>query len=203
MFLPRSPYHKSPVVYNDGKEPEGLRVAEIPPQNVAIKLFMREINSGRRCGIEKYLQRSCYQSIFPNFTVTHVEKPPCFLRKFTPDGKHFIAFSADQMSIEVYAFKGPQSAAKLFTSEAAPVIATPASTTEDVRILKTLRRSHYLRQYVIRDGFFFRRAIQLSDQKAVLSYMPQRIRLVQTIVIPIHNSLERISSVLFFDPDFA
>lgn len=43
----------------------------------------------------------------------NVEKPPCFLRKFSPDGKHFIAFSADQTSLEVYVYQGPSAAGHL------------------------------------------------------------------------------------------
>ena len=40
-----------------------------------------------------------------NFYQVNVEKPPCFLRKFSPDGKRFIAFSADQTSLEIYAYQ--------------------------------------------------------------------------------------------------
>ncbi|CAG7824100.1 unnamed protein product [Allacma fusca] len=111
--------YKTQVICDDNKNEEELRVTEIPPQNIVNKLVAREILPGRRCGMEKYLQRSKYQSIFPNFTVTNVDKPPCFLRKFTPDGTRFIAFSADQMSIEVYNFKGPQAAAHLFAKRTA------------------------------------------------------------------------------------
>jgi len=50
--------------------------------------------------------RRFYQCIIPNFTVVGVDKPPFFLRKFSPDGQHFIVFSADQTSVEVYEFKG-------------------------------------------------------------------------------------------------
>jgi de-etiolated-1 len=45
--------------------------------------------------------------------VVNVEKPPCFLRKFSPDGRYFIAFSADQTSIEIYEFQGPAAAEDL------------------------------------------------------------------------------------------
>jgi len=98
----------------DGGPP--LVVHAIGPQNIVKRLQARELWGGRRVGTAKYLERSMYQSIFPNFTVTHVDKPPCFLRKFTPDGKHFIAFSSDQMSVEVYTFQGPEAATHLFQS---------------------------------------------------------------------------------------
>ena len=50
--------------------------------------------------------------IFPNFTIVNVEKPPCFLRKFSPDGRHFVAFSLDQSSLEIYEFQGASAAGK-------------------------------------------------------------------------------------------
>ena len=103
----------------DGGPP--LVVNEIGPQNLVIRLQARELWGGRRVGTGKYLERSMYQSIFPNFTITHVDKPPCFLRKFTPDGKHFVAFSSDQMSVEVYTFQGPEAGTHLFeANDAAP-----------------------------------------------------------------------------------
>jgi len=57
--------------------------------------------------------RGFHTNIFPDFTLVNVEKPPCFLRKFSPDGKRFIAFSADQTSLEIYAYQGPAAAADL------------------------------------------------------------------------------------------
>jgi de-etiolated-1 len=109
-------YRIQPVIYPDGEDlTKGLRANEIPVQNIVARLNNRQLwGYNRRVGTEKYLQRSMYQSLFPNFTVTHVDKPPCFLRKFTPDGKYFVAFSLDQMSVEVYHFEGPQVANSLF-----------------------------------------------------------------------------------------
>ena len=57
--------------------------------------------------------RGFHLNIVPNFTLVNVEKPPCFLRKFSPDGKKFIAFSADQTSLEIYSYQGPAAAADL------------------------------------------------------------------------------------------
>ena len=78
----------------------------IPPQNILTRLRHREIHCGRP-GTHYHRARQFYTNIFPNFTVVNIEKPPCFLRKFSPDGKHFIAFSSDQTSIEIYKFQGP------------------------------------------------------------------------------------------------
>jgi len=78
--------------------------------NLLHALYDREIN-----GIKKRMNciKSAYQVINPNCTVINVEKPPCFLRKFTPDGRLFIAFSQDQLYLEVYAYLGCSMAAKL------------------------------------------------------------------------------------------
>jgi len=116
MEYPR--YCNPPPKYysgNEADEGKPLSMKQVPHQNIVCRLFQREIWCSRRIGTEKRLQRSMCQSICPNFTVTHVEKPPCFLRKFTPDGRYFVAFSSDQLSVEIYHFKGPQAANHLFS----------------------------------------------------------------------------------------
>lgn len=75
---------------------------KIKPQNIVIRLMDREIYGSRKPGSHFHVVREFYQNVFPNLTIVNVEKPPCFLRKFSPDGKHFIAFSADQTSLEVF-----------------------------------------------------------------------------------------------------
>jgi de-etiolated-1 len=59
------------------------------------------------------LARQFYKNIFPNFSVTNVEKPPCYLRKFSPTGQYFIAFSLDQTALEIYEFEGSDAAGEL------------------------------------------------------------------------------------------
>ena len=78
-------------------------------QNIIWKLRQRET---RLCKPGTHFQqaRSFNQNIFPNFTIVNVEKPPCFLRKFSPDGRHFVAFSLDQSSLEIYEFQGASAA---------------------------------------------------------------------------------------------
>jgi de-etiolated-1 len=78
---------------------------KIPAQNLVLRLNARQIfgKRHRRGGINT--DRGFHTNIFPDFTLVNVEKPPCFLRKFTPDGKSFIAFSSDQTSLEVYAYQ--------------------------------------------------------------------------------------------------
>lgn len=76
---------------------------KIKPQNIVLRLRDREIYGSRKPGSHFHVAREFYQNVFPNLTIVNVEKPPCFLRKFSPDGKHFIAFSADQTSLEVSA----------------------------------------------------------------------------------------------------
>lgn len=77
-----------------------LRPRRIQNQNVVHRLERRRVCSGR-AGAHWYRVRCFHQNLFPNFTVVNVEKPPCFLRKFSPDGRCFIAFSSDQTSLEV------------------------------------------------------------------------------------------------------
>ena len=84
-----------------------LMPRKIPPQNIVIRLNQRETHGCIKPGTHFHVCRSFYQNVVPNFTIVNVEKPPCFLRKFSPDGKHFIAFSADQTSLEVYEYQGP------------------------------------------------------------------------------------------------
>ena len=74
--------------------------------NIVKKLMNRQIISPKP-NTHFHQNRSFCLNVFPNFTVVNVEKPPCFLRKFSPDGRHFVAFSRDQSSIEIYEFKGP------------------------------------------------------------------------------------------------
>ncbi len=89
-----------------------LTPRRIPPQNVVYHLQRREIHPAR-AGAHFHSCRKFYTTVFPNFTVDNVEKPPCFLRKFSPDGRFFIAFSLDQKSLEIYEFHGPTEAEDL------------------------------------------------------------------------------------------
>ncbi|XP_002154058.2 DET1 homolog [Hydra vulgaris] len=74
--------------------------------NIVKKLFHRQTFINRP-NTHFHYSRSFNLNIFPNFTVINVEKPPCFLRKFSPDGHHLVAFSRDQSSVEIYEFQGP------------------------------------------------------------------------------------------------
>ncbi|XP_073994045.1 de-etiolated protein 1 abo [Rhodnius prolixus] len=81
----------------------------IPSQNIVHKLIRRELCGELKPGTSFRNIRSFHTSVVPDFTIINVEKPPCFLRKFSPDGRHFIAFSADQTSVEIYHFRGSAS----------------------------------------------------------------------------------------------
>lgn len=80
-------------------------------ENIVIRLINRQTFGCQKAGSQ--VHRQLYQNVFPNFTVINVEKPPCFIRKFTPDGKYAIAFSSDQTSLEVYTYQGPAAAGDL------------------------------------------------------------------------------------------
>lgn len=92
--------------------PYEIQTRRIPKQNIVFRLINRQIYGVHKTGAHQ-ATRSFYLNIFPNFTVVNVEKPPCFLRKFSPNGQHFIAFSSDQTSLEIYQYKGCTAAADL------------------------------------------------------------------------------------------
>ena len=87
----------------------GIQPRRIKPQNVVHRLFHREVHNCKP-GTQFHMARRFYTNVFPNFTAINIEKPPCFLRKFSPQGQYFVAFSADQTSIEIYEFQGPDAA---------------------------------------------------------------------------------------------
>nr|XP_060473427.1 DET1 homolog [Panthera onca] len=89
-----------------------IKPRRIQNQNVIHRLERRRISSGK-AGTHWHQVRVFHQNVFPNFTVVNVEKPPCFLRKFSPDGRYFIAFSSDQTSLEIYEYQGCQAAEDL------------------------------------------------------------------------------------------
>ena len=94
-------------------DPCSTRPRKLRPQNIVIRLRRRESLGCLYPGTQVLLARQFYQNVFPNFTVVNVEKPPCFLRKFSPDGRYLVAFSQDQTSIEVYEYQGASAAADL------------------------------------------------------------------------------------------
>lgn len=91
----------------------GIPLRKIPAQNIVSRLIRREIFGYVRPGTHFHVVREFYQNVHPNFTIVNVEKPPCFLRKFSPDGKHFVAFSSDQTSLEIYDYRGAAAVADL------------------------------------------------------------------------------------------
>lgn len=99
-----------------------LRPRRIQNQNVVHRLEQRRISSGPP-GAHWYRVRCFHQNLFPNFTVVNVEKPPCFLRKFSPDGRWFIAFSSDQTSLEIYEYQGCQAAQDLLQGQEGETLA--------------------------------------------------------------------------------
>lgn len=108
---------KTSEVPNPPKKIKGplLVPRKIPSQNLAHRLIMREtFGTSFHRGTKKIsTSRGFYLNVFPNYTLVNVEKPPCFLRKFTPDGRHFIAFSPCQTYLEIYLFLGPSAGAEL------------------------------------------------------------------------------------------
>ncbi|KAL0271707.1 UNVERIFIED_CONTAM: hypothetical protein PYX00_008713 [Menopon gallinae] len=109
-----------------------LKPRKIPVQNVVIRLQRRE-TFGSNKGNQFHIARQFYQNVFPNFTVVNVEKPPCFLRKFSPDGKYFIAFSSDQSSLEIYRYQGCAAAGDLVNDCVGDHLSTHNNKSEVIR----------------------------------------------------------------------
>uniref|UniRef100_A0A8C2UDL1 DET1 partner of COP1 E3 ubiquitin ligase n=3 Tax=Sauria TaxID=32561 RepID=A0A8C2UDL1_COTJA len=99
-----------------------IKPRRIQNQNVIHRLERRRISSGK-AGTHWHQVRVFHQNVFPNFTVVNVEKPPCFLRKFSPDGRYFIAFSSDQTSLEIYEYQGCQAAEDLLQGYEGEILA--------------------------------------------------------------------------------
>ena len=77
----------------------------LPSQNIIHRLASRQVASG--CPARNYhSQRSLYQCIVPNHTESNVQVPPGYLRKFSPNGRHLLAFSSDQKSVLIYDYLG-------------------------------------------------------------------------------------------------
>ncbi|XP_055550741.1 DET1 homolog [Wyeomyia smithii] len=91
---------------------ERIKFRRLRSQNIVHRLRYREM--GLSVKSPQHSVREFYQNVYPNLTVVNVEKPPCYLRKFSPDGRLLIAFSSDQASLEIYQYMGCSAAASLF-----------------------------------------------------------------------------------------
>lgn len=83
-----------------------IREKRFRSQNIITRLFERE----RGLWKHKNAYRRFYTNILPNLSIINVEKPPCYLRKFSLDGKYLIAFSSDQTKLEIYLYQGVHNA---------------------------------------------------------------------------------------------
>ncbi|TPX59699.1 hypothetical protein PhCBS80983_g02300 [Powellomyces hirtus] len=50
--------------------------------------------------------RKAFRSIYPTDTLYNVRTPSCVLRKFSPDGKHFVCFSKNLHALQVFRYNG-------------------------------------------------------------------------------------------------
>ncbi|XP_062562273.1 DET1 homolog [Armigeres subalbatus] len=99
---------------------ERIKFRKLRSQNIVHRLRNREM--GIRVKTPQHSVREFYQNIYPNLTVVNVDKPPCYLRKFSPDGRYLIAFSSDQASLEIYQYQGCAAAANLFRDWETPEV---------------------------------------------------------------------------------
>ena len=107
---------KRPHSKRKSDEWEGIKRRKILPQNIVIRLIHRETYCAPQNVSQYHVSRIFHQNVTPNFTIVNIEKPPCFLRKFTPDGRYLLAFSGDQTCIEIYEYQGCAAAAHLLAN---------------------------------------------------------------------------------------
>ncbi|XP_066994090.2 DET1 homolog isoform X2 [Anabrus simplex] len=129
-----------------------LSPRRIPPQNIVSRLWKRETFGCFKPGTHFHVAREFHQNVFPNFTIINVEKPPCFLRKFSPDGKYFIAFSSDQTSLEIYEYRGSSAAADLVQECKGEYIGNRSDSDSD-----------YIRSQVFERFFKFKRNVNVAQ----------------------------------------
>ncbi|XP_058130055.1 DET1 homolog [Anopheles ziemanni] len=91
-----------------------IKFRRLRSQNIVHRLRNRE--AGFRHRTSQHAVRELYQNIYPNLTIVKVERPPCYLRKFSPDGKYLIAFSSDQAALEIYEYQGCSAAGELLST---------------------------------------------------------------------------------------
>ena len=83
-------------------------------QNLIHRLSLRQVAID--CPAQAYhRQRSLYQCIVPNHTESNVQVPPGYLRKFSPNGRHLVAFSSDQKSVLIYDYLGVSASNNLYS----------------------------------------------------------------------------------------
>lgn len=84
-------------------------------QNIVFKLFDRQYGSSTN--VHPFIKNNkLYQNLVPNFSVESVERPNCYFRKFTNDGRYLMGFSADATSVELYQYKGASEANELMST---------------------------------------------------------------------------------------
>ncbi len=135
---------------NTFNEWEGIKRRRISPQNLVIRLQRREIYSCRQNRSQFNVLRAFHQNVLPNFTVVNIEKPPCFLRKFTPDGRYLLAFSADQTCIEIYEYRGPSAGSYLLRDvPSGQEFTTNGNDEQSVRIKSKIFDSFFKLKHVV------------------------------------------------------
>lgn len=129
---------EEPLFIEDNRVETGsIKPRKIKPQNIVNRLIARETFGYFKPGTHFHVARQFYQNVFPNFTIINVEKPPCFLRKFSPDGRYCIAFSSDQTSLEIYWYKGPGAAGDLLYGIPGDVSSSKKSILEEGSTLRS------------------------------------------------------------------
>ncbi|XP_055635322.1 DET1 homolog [Toxorhynchites rutilus septentrionalis] len=137
---------------------ESIKFRKLRPQNIVHRLRNREM--GFTVKHPQHSAREFYQNVYPNVTVMHVEKPACYLRKFSPDGKYLIAFSCDQTSLEIYTYHGCSAAAVLFDR---------CEDTELIERCGEESENYDIRRYIFEKLFKLKHVVSMDDNEKQLN----------------------------------
>lgn len=103
-------------------------------------LYDRELN-----GTHMNVFKSTCQTVHPNCSILDVKIPTPFLRKFSPDGRHLIAFSNDLASVEVYDYRGCSVAADILKNYEKNIIGADDDVARDQVFDRLFKLKHRIR----------------------------------------------------------
>lgn len=163
---------------------------KVQPRNIVLRLMHREIFYGNQNVSSFTVNRKFHQNLVPNFSVENIEKPNCFLRKFTYDGKYLMAFSADQTSVEFYEYQGPAAAAHLMSN---------ISSTQSDHLNQTLPESVNIRKQIFNCFFKLKCSIPVANNNEQFNRECSLFTEDNRFAIVVSASFANEETALFYD----
>ncbi len=109
--------------YNDGDLFDELHLIKRRPLNLLYNLIGRELGthsnslyttslfndySNSNESTNSNQLKRLHLTTTPNYTIFNVKTPHCFFRRFSPDGRHLIAFDQNLNGVHIFLFHGCQ-----------------------------------------------------------------------------------------------